>query len=50
MTDREMVLYLIERLGREIVVNRLDYVEIDNISGEDISFEFDENGNLINMY
>lgn len=50
MTDREMVLYLMERLGREMVENRLDYVEVDNISGEDISFEFDENGNLTDMY
>ena len=50
MTDRQMVLHLMRRLEREIVEDRPDYIEVDFPSGEDISFEFDENGNLIDMY
>ena len=50
MTDREMVLHLMRRINRDIIENRLDYVEVDYPSGEDIVFEFDENGNLIDMY
>ena len=50
MSDREMVLHLVRRLNREIVEDRINYIEINSTNGEDISFEFDENGNIIDMY
>lgn len=51
MTDREMLNVLLAHLGREIECNESQYVEIRNsVMGEDIVFEFDENGNITDIY
>lgn len=50
MTDRDMVLHLMERINRNIVANEETYIEVDYPCGEDIVFEFDTEGNLTNMY
>ena len=50
MNDREMVLYLMKKLGREIVEDKPNYLEFDSPIGEDVSFEFDDEGNITDMY
>lgn len=51
MTDREMLNVLLAHLGRKIESNESQYVEIQNsVMGEDIVFEFDENGNITDIY
>jgi hypothetical protein len=50
MTDREMVLHLMKKIGREIIADRATYIEVDYPSGEDVVFEFDEDENLTDMY
>lgn len=51
MTDREMLDTLLAHLGRKIESSDSQYVEIQNsMLGEDIVFEFDENGNITDIY
>ena len=45
-----MVIYLMENIHRKIIINENNYIEVDSHIGEDISFEFDGNGNLVDMY
>lgn len=54
MTDREALDQILEHLNgnvQSIVKDEATYVEIENYSyGEDIVFEFDENGNILSIY
>lgn len=52
MTDREMVMQLIKKLGNsKIVLNTPTYLEVENSCvGEDIIFEFTEEGKIIDLY
>lgn len=51
MTDREMLNVLLAHLGHDVYTNESQYVEIENgAMGECIAFEFDENGNILNIF
>lgn len=54
MTDREALDQILEHLNgnlQSIVSDKATYVEIENSCyGEDIVFEFDENGNILSIY
>lgn len=52
MTDRELLDILLSHLYfQQICVDEKDYVEIQNGTyGENIGFEFDENGKIINIF
>lgn len=54
MTDREALDQILEHLNgnvQSIVKDEATYVEIENyFYGEDIVFEFDENGNILSIY
>lgn len=54
MTDREALDQILDHLNgnlQSIVRDETTYVEIENSCyGEDIVFEFDENGNILSIY
>lgn len=51
MTDREMVLYLINRASNTIEYEDPNNIEVNNFMyGENVSFEFDSDGNIICIY
>lgn len=52
MTDKELVETLLSHLkSQPIIVKKKDYIEIQNTNyGEDIVFEFDENGKITTIY
>lgn len=51
MTDKEMVLYLINKASNIIEYEDSNNIEINNFMyGENISFEFDLDGNIIRIY
>lgn len=54
MTDREALDQILKHLDtkkQSIYANEATYVEIENSCyGEDIVFEFDENGNILSIY
>lgn len=52
MTDRELLDILLSHLDfQQICVDQKDYVEIQNGSyGDNIGFEFDENGKITNIF
>ncbi len=51
MTDREMILYLINKSFNTIEYEDTNYIEISNLMyGEYITFEFNTNGELVEIY
>lgn len=52
MTEREMLIAVLGRLNYAIYVNTTDYMEFENIQhwGESISVEFNEKGEIVNIY
>lgn len=52
MTEREMLIAVLERLNYAIYVNSIDYMEFENshYGGESISVEFNEKGEIVNIY
>ena len=52
MTDREMLKIMISHCDdKRVIVEKDRYVEVeDSYYGENISFEFDENGQLTDIY
>lgn len=51
MTEREMLIAVLERLDRAIYVNQTDYMEFENSHyGECIAVEFNEQGEIVDIY
>lgn len=51
MTEREMLIAVLERLERAIYVNSADYMEFeDSRCGGWISVEFNEQGKIVDIY
>jgi len=51
MTDREIIKKLMEKTGQVILSEANGYIEYNNpcYYGKNITFEFDEDGSLINV-
>ena len=50
MTEREIIMTVLERLGRNIYCENSNSIEFENSNyGESIEIYFDENGNIIDI-
>lgn len=52
MTEREMIMKILERVGQEVYSDTNNYIEFENGAryGENISIDFDDEGNILAIY
>lgn len=52
MTEREMIMKILERVGQEVYSDANNYIEFENGAryGENISIDFDDEGNILAIY